>query len=165
MVSIPVLGPAETSMHLASMLGHRFSVVTVLERLRPQFENQARLYGVAEKLASVRAVDIPVLALHDDRESVVQALVREAAKAVTEDGADAIIFGCTGMSGCARVVEEGLRELGCGGVPVIDPMAATVEVAAAMVNLGLTHSKRTYPPPPAKKIVGYEIGAAATAAV
>jgi allantoin racemase len=30
-VAIPVLGPAETSMHLAAMLGQRFCVVTVLE--------------------------------------------------------------------------------------------------------------------------------------
>jgi len=30
MVSIPVIGPAQTSMHIATMLGHRFSVVGVL---------------------------------------------------------------------------------------------------------------------------------------
>ncbi len=165
MVSIPVLGPAETSMHLACMLGHKFSVVTVLERLRPQFENEAKLYGVAEKLASVRAVDIPVLDLHDDQENVVRALVRESVKAVTEDGADVIIFGCTGMLGCAQAVEEGLKELGYDGVPVIDPVPATVKVAAAMVDLGLTQSKRTYPAPPPKRIVGYEMGAPAPAAV
>lgn len=157
MVSIPVLGPAETSMHLAAMLGHKFSVVTVLERLRPQFENEAKIYGVAEKLASVRAVDIPVLELEQDREHLVSALVQESVRAVEEDGADVIIFGCTGMLGCAQAVEQGLRDLGYDGVPVIDPVPAAIKVAGALVDLQLTQSKRTYPAPPTKRIVGYEI--------
>mgnify|MGYP003320815669 CR=1 FL=1 len=38
-VSIPVIGPCETAMHFASMLGHKFSVLTVLERTVPLIEN------------------------------------------------------------------------------------------------------------------------------
>ena len=67
-VSIPVVGPCEAAMHVASMLGHTFSVVTVLKRLRPQFEHQAQIYGVREKLASVRSVSIPVLELEQNLE-------------------------------------------------------------------------------------------------
>ena len=63
MVSIPVLGPAETSMHVAAMLGHRFSVVTVLDAVVPMLENLATVYGVGGKLASVRSIGIPVLGL------------------------------------------------------------------------------------------------------
>ncbi len=44
-VDIPVIGPCEASMHLAAMLGHTFSVLTVLARLSTQFENQARCTG------------------------------------------------------------------------------------------------------------------------
>src|ERR1044071_40436 len=40
-VSIPVIGPCEATMHVASMLGHTFSVITVLEYLRPIFETLA----------------------------------------------------------------------------------------------------------------------------
>src|SRR5262249_11251207 len=39
-VSIPVLGPGEATMHIASILGHRFSVVTVLSSCIPLMENQ-----------------------------------------------------------------------------------------------------------------------------
>lgn len=165
MVSIPVLGPCETSMHLASMLGHKFSVVTVLDRLRPTFENEAKIYGVAEKLASVRSVDIPVLELERDRDALVSALVQESVKAVEEDHADVIIFGCTGMLGCAQAVEQGLKELGYDGVPVIDPVPAAIKVAEALVDLGLTQSKRTYAAPPVKRIAGYEIASPAPASV
>ena len=155
-VSIPVVGPCEAVMHVASMLGHTFSVVTVLQRLRPQFEHQAQIYGVREKLASVRAVSIPVLELEQDIDRTKAALAEEAARAVDEDGADAIIFGCTGMLGCAEAVRRGLLAKG-HDVPVIDPVPWAVKLAASLVDAGLSHSKITYECPPSKPVVGYDI--------
>jgi allantoin racemase len=153
-VKIPVLGPSQTAMHVASMLGHRFSVVTVLRRLRGQFEQAAAAYGVAASVASVRAVDIPVLDLERDLATTQRALVAEAERAVVDDGADTIIFGCTGMMGCAVAVRDGLRERGID-VPVIDPVPTAVAMAAAMVRARLSQSKTAYPTPPPKHIIGY----------
>jgi allantoin racemase len=154
MVSIPVIGPAETAMHVASMLAHRFSVVTVLDRAIPMFHEHGNRMGVAERLASVRAVNIPVLEL-DDTERVVEALVEQSTLAVREDGAHLIVFGCTGMIGLAGEVEKGLARQGIADVPVIDPGILAVKAAEALVDIGLSHSKRTYPQPPAKEILGY----------
>lgn len=154
-VSIPVIGPCEATMHLASMLGHKFSVITVLESLKPQFANQAKIYGVQDKLASVRAVDIPVLDLEKDFNRMVDTLVDQAMLAVAEDGADVIMFGCTGMLGAAQRVEDGLNARGAIGIPVIDPMVASVKLAEALVGAGLCHSKRAYPVPPEKMVVGF----------
>ena len=67
--SIPVIGPCEASMHVAAMLGHKFSVLGVLDRVIPQFEHQAQKYGVKDKLASVRSIDLPVLDLEKGRDS------------------------------------------------------------------------------------------------
>jgi allantoin racemase len=153
-VSIPVLGPAETAMHVAAMLGHRFSVVTVLRRLRAQFENEAAVYGLSGKLASVRHVDIPVLELEDDLVDTRARLVDQAVIAVEQDGAEAIIFGCTGLMGCAAAVREGLLARGID-IPVIDPIPTAVSVAAALARVGLSQSKLTYPMPPKKELVGY----------
>ncbi len=111
-VSIPVIGPCEATMHVASMLGHTFSVITVMKSLRPSFENRAKIYGVRDKLASVRAVEIPVLELEDDRDRLVQMLADEAQAAVEQDGAHVMIFGCTGMLGAAAAVERELEERG-----------------------------------------------------
>jgi Asp/Glu/hydantoin racemase len=61
--------------------------------LRTQLENEARLYGVDDELASVRAVDLPVLALEQDLERTRALLVEQAVLAVEQDGAHAIIFG------------------------------------------------------------------------
>jgi allantoin racemase len=153
-VSIPVLGPMQTAMGVAAMMGHKFSVVTVLDRILPMIETQAAVYGMTGRLASARSVDIPVLELEKDLAATKRALVAEAKRAVLEDGADFIIFGCTGMLGCADAVHEGLLEHGLD-VPVIDPVPTAVNVAAALVRSHLAHSKRAYREPPRKAVVGY----------
>jgi allantoin racemase len=155
-VSIPVIGPCEATMHVASMLGHTFSVITVMESLRPGFENRAKVYGVREKLASVRGVEIPVLDLEADHDRMVQVLTEEAVKCVEEDGAHVMLFGCTGMIGAAQEVEDGLRARGYDSVPVIDSMVWAIKMAEAMADMGLKHSKLSWPLPPAKRIAGYE---------
>ena len=154
-VAIPVLGPCETSMHIAAMLGQKFSIVTVLESCVPMFQNSAAVYGVAGKLASVRWVDIPVLGLKGDHGEIIGSLVEQSLEAIQNEGAHAIIFGCTGMKGCAEGVAHGLAAKGYGGVPVIDPMPVTIRMAEAFVKAGLTQSKRTYMKPYHKPIAGY----------
>jgi allantoin racemase len=153
-VAIPVLGPMQTAMGVAAMMGHKFSVVTVLSRILPMIETQAAVYGMTGKLASARSVNIPVLELEKDLAATKRALIAEARKAVIEDGADYIIFGCTGMLGCADAVHEGLLKEGLN-VPVIDPVPTAVNVAAALVRSRLAHSKQAYRQPPQKVVVGY----------
>lgn len=155
MVRIPVVGPSQAAMHVAAMLGHRFSVVTVMRRLRAQFENAAATHGLSGRLASVRHVDIPVLELEDDLSATVAALVGQARLAVEADGAEAIVFGCTGLLGCAEAVKLGLLAHGVD-IPVIDPIPTAVNIAAALVRSNLTQSALTYPVPPRKDLPGYE---------
>ncbi len=155
-VRIPVLGPAETSMHIACLLGHRFSIVTTEARSVPEFENQARVAGLSERLASVRWVDIPVLDLAADPQGLLSALVDEAVAAIEGDGAHAIVFGCTGMLGFADGVRDGLVARGYPGIPVLDPLPITVRAAQALLACGLSHSARTWPPAPTKRIDGYD---------
>jgi allantoin racemase len=151
MVSIPVIGPGETSMHMAAMLGDHFSVVHPLERMNPLFDHHAAKTGVTKQLASIRTVDIPVLEL-DDRPRLLKALISESVKAVRDDGAHVIIFGCTGMVGLAQEVAEGLGEIGIDDVPVLDPAIVALKVAEVLADMGVSHSKRTYPVPPARKL-------------
>jgi allantoin racemase len=153
-VAIPVLGAGQTAMHVAAMLGHRFSVVTVLKRLRSQFEQAAATFGLGGKLASVRAIGIPVLDLERDLPATERALVAEAERAVLDDGADTIVFGCTGIMGCAAAVREGLLRRGVD-IPVVDPIPTAVSMAAAIARARLSQSKTAYPAPPDKSVVGY----------
>jgi allantoin racemase len=154
-VTIPVIGPCQVAMHTAAMLGHRFAFVTVLDRLRALVGKLVASYGLQDAYASFRAIDIPVLSLGHDMQALTTALAREAAAAVKQDGADAIVLGCTGFFGCAGAMRERLLAEGCD-VPVIDPIPLAVHMADALVKAGLSHSKRTYPAPGRKRLKGYD---------
>lgn len=156
-VSIPVVGPAEATMHTASMLGYRFSVVTILESVAYMLTQLSKFYDVYGKLASVRWVGIPVLALENDPKRLVKLLVEETGTAIKDDGAHVIVLGCTGMFGLAQAVQVGLEKQGYVGIPVLDPISVAIKVAEAMVDLRLIQSKRSYPPPSEKDIVGYDV--------
>jgi allantoin racemase len=155
-LSIPILGPSETCMHIAAMLGGQFGFITVLESVRPMISNLAKLYGVSEKMASIRVVNIPVLEIDADPVRLNAALANQAAEAVERDGAGVIVLGCTGFFGCAEFIAADLAARGLS-VPVIDPIPTTVRVAAALARTGLSHSKRTYPVPPNKPLKGFQL--------
>lgn len=140
-VHIPVVGAGQSGMFLAAMIGRQFSVITVLDRIIPLIEDNAQVYGVSSKLASVRSVDIPVLDLKKDRDLLIQRLIKQAELAIKEDGADVIVLGCTGMVGSAGAVEKGLREKELR-VPVIDPVKSAVKFAESLVDLGLSQAWR-----------------------
>lgn len=146
LVGIPVVGPGETAMHVASMLGRRFSVVTVLDSVVPSLERLAKVVGLDQKLASVRAVNIPVLELGQDTVSTTGRLIEESQKAIREDKADVVVLGCMSMAfmGVSEMMQESL------GVPVVNPAFVSLKVLEGLVNSGLTHSKKAYPFPPKK---------------
>jgi allantoin racemase len=154
LVTIPVIGPCQASMHLAAMLGHRFSIVTVLERLIPAFESLACLYGVDRQLASVRSVDIPVLEINSSSGRMMEALLEQSTLAIEEDNAHVLVLGCTGMRSFVQSLRNELREAGYD-VPVIDPGITALKVAEGLVGLGQAHSKRTYPRPVNNLPVGF----------
>lgn len=154
--SIPVLGPGQTSMYVASLLGHKFSVVSVVESVRPLIENIAKQYAVSDKLASIRVIDIPVLEILSDIHILNDALARQAILAVTEDKADVIILGCTGFLGTAEAVSAQLKAAGLD-VPVIDPAPTAIAIAQALTSLGLNHSERIYSANPRKATKGYDV--------
>jgi len=80
----------------------------------------------------------------------VEAIVRQAERAVTEDKAEVICLGCGGMAG----LDEQIRQR--TGVPVVDGVTAAVTVAESLVRLGLSTSKvRTYATPRQKQVIGW----------
>jgi len=149
-VSIPVVGPAEASLHLASMLGHKFSILVGRRKWIPKMEDNVRLYGLKDKLASFRVLNLTVDEMGKDREKTKEAIKREAKKAVEEDGAEVVVLGCTVESG---FIDELIKEL---RVPIIDAVVAAWKTAEMLADLhtkvGLGHSKiYGYEAPPAKE--------------
>lgn len=91
--------------------------------------------GLGDRCASVRCVDLPVLACESDPDAMLQGLERAGRSALTEDGAEALILGCAGMAGMADLLSDRL------GVPCIDPVAAGVKFAEMLIHLKLQTSK------------------------
>ena len=56
LVRIPVTGPGESGMLLATLLGYRYSVITILDNTVRSTYELAHKVGVTQKLASVRAI-------------------------------------------------------------------------------------------------------------
>jgi allantoin racemase len=152
--SIPVVGPSQTAAFLAASIAHRFSYLGTGSDMRTTFTNQMEAYGISSKLASVRTTSMSVEEVETKPEALFEALLREAEKAVLEDGAHCLILGCTGMIGTAVRLQEALLARGIQ-VPVIEPPAAAVKMAEALSDLKLLHSKMTYPLPPKKALAGY----------
>ncbi len=145
---VPVLGLCESAVATAGFLAQRFTVVTTLERSRVLIDNLVRRYGMGSR-ARVRASDIPVLELENEASSAIGKLRAEIERALAEDGAEAIVLGCAGMTDLARELQAHY------GVPVVDGVAAAVKQAEALVSLGLSTSKRgSYASPLPKPYLG-----------
>ena len=140
-----VVGPCESSMFVAASLCNKFSIITVLKSVVNLIEENAKIYGILDKITSVRVVDMPVHELHRDYEKTVKALVEEGKKALKEDGAEILVLGCTGMTGMAEMISKELM------VQVIDPLPTALKFAETILSLGLTHSKLAFPKPPEKE--------------
>ena len=132
----PVIGIAEANMHMACMLGHKFSIVTTNDAWEPLLWDAVRRYGLAERCASVRTTGLPVLALEAAGEGETQQLVLQAAQhAVQHDGAEVICLGCAGMAGLDKHMEQVLK------VPVLDGVVCALKLLEGMLGYGLRTSK------------------------
>ena len=80
---VPVVDITEAAGHVASLLGHKYSVVTTLDRTVPLIEDRLKLAGLDARCASVRSSGMSVLELEERPEDAVKAIVAEAKLAVT----------------------------------------------------------------------------------
>jgi allantoin racemase len=149
LASAPVIGIGEAAFHLASMLGHRFVVVTTLSRSIAAIETNLLKYGLATRCARVRACEVPVLALDDPASNASELISAEIELAKREDNAEVIVLGCAGMAELAARLSEQ------HGLPIVDGVASAVKLAEGFGALGLKTSKiRTYAPPLPKTYLG-----------
>jgi allantoin racemase len=145
----PVVGIGEAGFHLATMLAHRFAVVTTLSRSVPVLENNLLRYGLDRRCAAVRATDVPVLELDNPASNARAKVAAEIRLALEQDHAEAVVLGCAGMADLAASLSAEF------GVPVIDGVAAAVVLAEGLAAIGLRTAKRDgFAKPIAKEYAG-----------
>ena len=125
-----VVGIGEASMKIASMLGHRFSVVSTSKHSIPLKEELVRKYHLQDVLASVRAPG-EEMSEYSEKEKYLQV----AKLAIQENMAEVIVLGCAGMTGLDKYLEEKL------GVPVLDGVICALIIAVGLVKYGVSTSK------------------------
>lgn len=135
LLSSPVIGIGEAGVRAASFIARRFTVITTLSVSVPILEDNLHRYGMGGQ-ATVRASDIPVLALEAEPDTAMARISAEIAAAVTHDRAEAIVLGCAGMTAMAAALSR--RH----GVPVVDGVAAAVKFAEGLVASGLRTASR-----------------------
>lgn len=152
LLDVPVVDITEAAASTAQFLGHKYSVVTTLDRAVPLIEDRLKLAGLTDRLASVRASGLGVLELESDPQRAVEAIVEQSRAAVEQDKAEVICLGCGGMAELEQQVAAAT------GVPIVDGVRAAVTIAESLVRMGLSTSKvRTYAPPRPKQITGWPI--------
>jgi allantoin racemase len=133
---ILVTGIEEVALHVASMLGAKFSVLTPIRNRVPHKEKEVYNYKMYHSLASVRTTAMSVKDTDSDPEQSKKRIAEQARIAVQQDGAEVIILGCAGMVGYDKDLAAELR------VVVLDPTSLALKICEAMVDMGLAQSKR-----------------------
>jgi len=126
----PVVGIAEASMKMATMLGHSFSVIAPVERTVPNKKALIDKYGLSRDMASVRPASI------EKEPDEAGRLIAAGRRAVEDDMAEVLVLGCAGFAGLDKRME---REL---GVPVLDGVICALFIASGLVKYGVSISKR-----------------------
>jgi len=144
LVSIPILGPGTTSMHIAAALADKFSLLVQLPSVVRLARRQVRDLGLEGRCSGIYSVGVPVLELGRPQSF---GRVKEAAVASIDGGADAICFGCMALNDHAAPLSSALGR-SHPGVVVVPPGLAAIRLAELLVGMGISHSKRSYPYPP-----------------
>jgi len=145
-LNIPVVGYGETAMHLACMLGEKFAILNFIDQMRPLLVENARRYGLGDRLSSVDFAGIAfddVVAGFEEPGPVVERF-QEAARAAIKKGADVIIPGEAPL--CVLLASAGVNRV--DDVPVIDAFSATMKMAEMQAEFwratGIRPSRANY---------------------
>ncbi|HYF07299.1 MAG TPA: aspartate/glutamate racemase family protein [Acetobacteraceae bacterium] len=164
---VAVTSCAHAQMHLAFLLGHRFSILDISEVHNAQMVELVHQYRMTDRCASVRNVDVPLSrpanagrptipdqkARHErgERSDMVEEAVAQSVAAIEEDGAEVIILGCSASYWLQPVLKRRLFDLGWD-VPVLEGVKSAVAVARLLVDLGHTASGLMIPNDPPRAI-------------
>jgi len=157
---IPITTAAHAQMHLAGMLGNKFSIIDIAETHNMQMYHLVVQYRMTDRCASIRNINFPLphsnypdekpvqrerdQALQSGTTDMLEAAISESIAAIEEDGADVLILGCSATFWMQPFLQKRLHEAGWD-VPVLEGARAAIEVAKMLVDLGVDASGLAFP--------------------
>lgn len=143
LVDFPVVGYGEACCHMACMLGHRFGILVFIDTMIPLLKEQVSNYGLQSRCTDIRPVGFTfqhVLSAFSDPDEVLEKFYASA-RGMIKDGASVIIPGEMPLN--LLLAANDVRNI--EGVPIMDGLAVTLQMAEYLVNLkrttGLTQSR------------------------
>ena len=141
----PVIGLTEAALASACLLGQRFSIVAISQRIRAWYRETVEHNGFVGRLASIRGLDEALADIGNVQSSQGERLVQLAERCVDEDGADVIVLAGAPLAGLARTLRGRLP------VPSVDGVSSAVRHAESLVALQPGSATRgSFAPPPVK---------------
>lgn len=143
LLDVPVLGLTESALMSACMLGQRFSIIAISQRITAWYRECVEHQHLASRLASIRALNQPLRDVGSIQEDHKQALLALCRQAVREDGADVLVLAGAPLAGLARLLAAELP------VPVVDGVSSAVRHAETLIQLrpGTAHEGSFSRPP------------------
>jgi hypothetical protein len=142
---VPVLGMTESALASACLLGHRFSIIAISQRIQAWYRETVEANDLIGRLASIRALDRPLKTIGGAQEDNRAQLKELCERAVDEDRAEVLILAGGPLAGLARSLAGELP------VPVVDGVSSAVRHAESLVALKPGRATRgSFAPPPQK---------------
>lgn len=126
---VPVFGIEESALLTAWTLGRRIAIVCLTPRLGRWYRECAEEQGLAGRLVSVRALNVPIPDITQAKDQFRERLMEECTGAIEQDDAEVIVFGGAPLAGLAREVAADIP------VPTLDGVSCAVRLAEAVVGL------------------------------
>jgi len=158
---IPISGALHSAVHVASLIGRRFSEIHTVPSSSLMIRRYAEIYGFSHKLASVRMCGHTSTEIYglidkykDNKEErfkdpelkkIIDDITAQSIAAIEKDRSDSLILGCEPLQLLADPVRQRLDEAGYNEIPIICELPAGVEMARVMVNMRLIQVPRAYP--------------------
>lgn len=137
LLDIPVIGPMEAAVGLATGYGRRLGIVTVADRPWAGFMDQfMHDFGLGGRYVGQRQLQTPTMTVFTqgfDEPDTVRKEIEGCARELVKVGAEAILIGSAGLSTFASA--GGLTRLQDPEVPIFDVLVAGLKIAEVRAEL------------------------------
>lgn len=132
LTDIPVVGPLEASLNMASYFGHSSTVITDHRKALPYLEDLVRLYG-SGNCRSVRCIDWWVTDMIENPAAVAKDAADACMAALEEDKSEVAILGCTIIGGCLAKHTRTTGEF--ADLPIVNPNVLALKTAESLADM------------------------------
>jgi allantoin racemase len=143
--TIPVLSIGESSQLFAMALADRIGILATVDQTIPKLRRKLAAKGISSRFPSIHALNIPVLD-YDQPKKVMKKALDVVSLMVNQDRIEALLLGCGSLFHMKERLEDHFS------IPVVVPGEVALKHAEMLVELRLSHSKKSFMMPLQVKI-------------